>query len=67
MCLQISGLGVFHPDGSPTQRVGIIPDVFVSPTIEGIREGRDEVLEEGIRQILGPDTAAEQIRKIIGK
>jgi len=51
---QISGAGVFCLDGSPTQRVGIIPDVKVRPTIEGLRAGRDEVLEEAIRQILGP-------------
>jgi len=51
----ISGLGVFYPDKRPTQRIGIVPDVEVKPTIEGIREGRDEVLEEGLRQILGHD------------
>ena len=41
----ISGIGVFYPDKSPTQRVGIVPDIEVSPTVEGIRTGRDEVLE----------------------
>lgn len=46
-----SGLGVFYPDGSPTQRIGIVPDVVVSPTIEGIRSGRDEVLEAALREI----------------
>jgi hypothetical protein len=49
----ISGIGVFYPDKTPTQRVGIVPDVEVRPTIAGIRAGRDEVLEEAIRQILG--------------
>jgi C-terminal processing protease CtpA/Prc len=47
----ISGIGVFYPDNRPTQRVGIIPDIVVHPTIEGIRAGRDELLEEAIRQI----------------
>jgi C-terminal processing protease CtpA/Prc len=60
----ISGLGVFYPDGKPTQQIGIIPDKFVAPTIEGIRAGRDEVLEEGIRQILGPDTSASKIEQL---
>ncbi|HET8945400.1 MAG TPA: S41 family peptidase [Candidatus Polarisedimenticolia bacterium] len=56
----ISGLGVYYPDGTPTQRVGIVPDIFVTPTIAGIRDGRDEVLETALRQILGSDpTAAE--------
>lgn len=40
----ISGIGVFRVDGSPTQRVGIVPDIPVAPTIAGIREGRDEVV-----------------------
>src|SRR5262249_15440755 len=49
----ISGIGVFYPDKRPTQRVGIVPDVVVQPTIEAIRAGRDELLEEAIRQITG--------------
>jgi C-terminal processing protease CtpA/Prc len=50
----ISGIGVFHPDHKPTQRIGIVPDIVVRPTIAGIRAGRDEVLEAAIRQIVGP-------------
>jgi C-terminal processing protease CtpA/Prc len=61
----ISGIGVFYPDKRPTQRVGIIPDIEARPTLEGIRAGRDEVLEEGLRQILGPETAADEIRKLV--
>jgi C-terminal processing protease CtpA/Prc len=60
----ISGIGVFYPNKKPTQRVGILPDVEVRPTIAGIRAGRDEVLEEGLRQILGRDTPADQIEKM---
>lgn len=58
----ISGIGVFYPDKKPTQRIGIIPDVEAKPTIQGIRAGRDEVLEVGIRQILGPAAAAADIQ-----
>ena len=47
----ISGIGVFYPDGSPTQRVGIVPDFEVKPTIQGIKEGRDELLEKAIEII----------------
>ncbi|MFT3697789.1 MAG: S41 family peptidase [Kofleriaceae bacterium] len=57
----ISGLGVFYPDGKPTQQIGIVPDVVVKPTIAGIRAGRDEVLEAGIREILGAKANAQQI------
>jgi C-terminal processing protease CtpA/Prc len=47
----ISGIGVFYPDKRPTQRIGIVPDVEVRPTIAGIRANRDEVLDEAIRRI----------------
>jgi len=59
----ISG-GVFYPDKKPTQRVGIIPDEEVKPTIAGIRDGRDELLEVAIRHILGPDTPEAVIEKM---
>lgn len=61
----LSGVGVFYPDKRPTQRVGIRPDVEVHPTVAGLREGRDELLEQAIRQILGPGIAAEEIRKLV--
>jgi C-terminal processing protease CtpA/Prc len=48
----ISGIGVFYPDKTPTQRIGIVPDVEVKPTIAGVRAGRDEVLDEALRQIV---------------
>ena len=47
----ISGIGVYYPDGTETQRIGIVPDVWVEPTIEGIREGRDELLEMAVNLI----------------
>ena len=48
----ISGIGVNYPDGKETQRIGIIPDVEVKPTIEGIKEGKDELFEAAIKIIL---------------
>ena len=48
----ISGIGVNYPNGTETQRVGIIPDLEVKPTIKGIREGKDELLDAAIRIIL---------------
>ena len=48
---RISGIGVYYPDGRETQRVGIVPDIEVKPTINGIREGRDELLEKAIEII----------------
>ena len=47
----ISGIGVYYPDGTETQRIGIVPDVELKPTIKGIRAGRDELLEKAIEII----------------
>jgi len=60
----ISGLGVFYPDKRPTQRVGIRPDVEARPSPGGIRAGRDEVLEIGIRQILGSSVSSTEIERL---
>jgi C-terminal processing protease CtpA/Prc len=60
----ISGIGVFDPDRKPTQRVGIIADVEARPTVQGIRSGRDEVLEVALRHILGPDIPAATIEQM---
>jgi C-terminal processing protease CtpA/Prc len=46
-----TGLGVYYPDGRPTQRIGIVPDIEIRPTLAGFRAGRDEVLERAIEYI----------------
>jgi C-terminal processing protease CtpA/Prc len=63
----IRGIGVFWPDGRPTQRVGIVPDIEVHPTLAGVREGRDEVLEAALQALLGEGTAQEEVRRIAGE
>ena len=60
----ISGIGVFYPDKSPTQRIGTLPNIEVKPTIAGLRDGRDEVLEEALRQILGSNVPEAEIQKM---
>lgn len=49
----ISGIGVYYPDGKETQRIGIVPDIELKPTIQGIKEGKDELLEKAIEIING--------------
>lgn len=49
----MTGIGVYYPDGRETQRVGIVPDIEVKPTIEGLRLGKDELLEKAIEIING--------------
>lgn len=44
----ISGIGIYYPNKVNTQRAGIVPDVVVNPTIEGIKKGKDEVLEKAL-------------------
>ncbi len=44
----ISGIGIFYPDSTETQRKGVKIDIEILPTIQGIIEGKDEVLEKAI-------------------
>lgn len=48
-----TGLAVWHADGRPLQGVGLKPFIAVSPTIAGIRAGRDEVLERALGYLRG--------------
>jgi hypothetical protein len=47
----ISGYGVYYPDGRETQRIGILPDIEVKRTLQGVKEKRDELLERAIQLI----------------
>jgi hypothetical protein len=47
----ISGIGVYYPDGKETQRIGMIPDIVIKPTIKGIKQDRDELIEKAIELI----------------
>jgi carboxyl-terminal processing protease len=43
-----STLGVYWPDNRQTQGIGLVPDIEVRPTINGIRNNIDEVLETAL-------------------
>jgi carboxyl-terminal processing protease len=69
-----TGLGTYYPDYTPTQRVGIIPDIEVHPTIDGIRDGNDEVLSFALDCSLlesdyctssGCNSSTEWIQKVV--
>jgi C-terminal processing protease CtpA/Prc len=47
----MTGHDVRHIDGRQLQRIGLVPDVRVEPTIQGLRKGRDEVLEAALRML----------------
>jgi hypothetical protein len=45
------GIGVYDPDGRETPRIGIVPDITVHSTVQGIRKGQDELLAKAIQVI----------------
>ena len=59
----ISGIGVYYPDGGETQRQGIRIDLTVKPTIEGIKIGKDELLEKAIEIINSKNPDAGTLKK----
>jgi C-terminal processing protease CtpA/Prc len=46
-----SGIGVFYPDGKETQGIGMVPDIMILPSQQGVANGKDEVLEKAIEYI----------------
>jgi len=40
-----SSKGVYEPDGTSLVRIGLTPDIPVEQTIDGVRMGRDEILD----------------------
>ena len=47
--VSFTGHDVRHADGRQLQRIGLVPHIEARPTIEGIRQGKDEVLERAIQ------------------
>ena len=56
----ISGIGVYYPDGTETQRIGIVPDIEIKPTIQGFRNGEDELLARALEVINNQDSSPEK-------
>jgi hypothetical protein len=49
LIVMFGGHDVRHADGRQLQRIGLVPHIEVRPTIRGIREGADEVLERALQ------------------
>jgi len=49
--LSFTGQAISHADGRQLQRIGLVPDLEVKPTIEGIQKGKDEVLEAAVHYL----------------
>ncbi|WP_207434436.1 S41 family peptidase [Sabulibacter ruber] len=58
----LSGNGIYYPNNSVTQRVGVRLDEEVHPTLKGVLAKRDELLQKAIEHINGEEkkTAAKQ-------
>ncbi len=53
--VSFSSLGIYTVDGGQTQRIGLMPDIYVEETIAGLREGRDELIEAAIHYLNNGD------------
>jgi C-terminal processing protease CtpA/Prc len=53
LSITFTGHDVRHADGRQLQRIGLVPTVLAVPTIEGVRSGRDEVLEVALKFLRG--------------
>jgi len=49
-----TGMRVLKHDGGQHHLIGVLPTVPAAPTLEGIRAGRDEVLERGLEVVRRP-------------
>lgn len=52
--LVFTGMRVLKHDGAQLHGIGVLPTVPVRPTIDGIRAGRDEVLDAAISRLSAP-------------
>jgi C-terminal processing protease CtpA/Prc len=53
LSISFSGHDVRHADGRQLQRVGIQPTIKVAPTIRGVIDGRDEILDAAVKFLQG--------------
>ncbi len=68
--IRFGAVEIFYPDHRQTQQIGIVPDIKVKPTIQGVIDGRDEVLETAKIQFncgykLGNDEFETQIERAV--
>lgn len=47
----MTGIGIYYPDGTETQQIGIRIDETITPTIQSVRDGRDILLEKALEYL----------------
>lgn len=55
----MTGIGAYYPNGRETQRVGLVIDVPLRPTIAGLQAGHDELRDRAVELIRQAPAAAE--------
>jgi C-terminal processing protease CtpA/Prc len=50
--MAFTGMRVLKHDGRMHHITGVLPDIHAKPTIDGLRNGRDEVLDAGLKVLL---------------
>lgn len=52
MEILFSGTGIFYPDKTETQKIGIVPDIIVRPSVKDIRANTDVLVQKAFEVIL---------------
>lgn len=47
----MTGIGIYYPDDTETQQIGVKIDETIKPTIQSVREGKDLVLEKALEYL----------------
>ena len=59
--ISFSGQDFRHANGGKLQRLGLQPNITVTPTLTGIRTGKDEVLERALDSVLPKPPNVKQL------
>ncbi len=59
-----TSIGFYYADGYQQQRNGVKIDTIVSPTVTGIRQGRDEILDAAFDCLVGIDHTNKAVANI---
>ena len=51
-CFFSANVSKSYPGNKQLQRVGVKPDIEVKPTVKGLADGRDELVEKAVKLIL---------------
>jgi len=52
--IPFTGVELWYGERQQQQQIGVVPDIYVEPSLAGIRAGRDEVLERAIEELKQP-------------